>query len=106
MTKPNLMWPALTAWDVTLCYSTGLDIGIGEAATDRVRRISRRSAEKMLCADFDKLTNEQKIEFNTHVSILGALAMVTRTDKVKQVKAAVAVANEKLPLASTLIAFK
>lgn len=100
------MWPALTAWDVTLCYSTGLDIGIGEAATDRVRRISRRSAEKMLCADFDKLTNEQKIEFNTHVSILGALAMVTRTDKVKQVKAAVAVANEKLPLASTLIAFK
>lgn len=81
-------------------------IGIGEAATNRVRRISRRSAEQMLCADFDKLTNEQKIEFNTHVSVLGALAMVTRADRVKQVKAAVSVAHEKLALGPTLEAFR
>jgi hypothetical protein len=81
-------------------------VGIGSVATDKVRRISRRSAEKMLCADFSKLTNEEKVEYNTHLSVLGALAMVTKTDRIKQVKAAVEVAHEKLPLASTLLAFK
>lgn len=81
-------------------------IGIGEAATNRVRRISRRSAEKMLCADFDKLNNDQKIEFNTHISVLGALAMVTKADRIRQVKAAVSVSHEKLALGPTLEAFK
>lgn len=81
-------------------------IGIGEMATNKVRRISRRSAEKMMCADFDKLTRDQKVEFNTHISVLGALAMVTKGSSIKQVKAAVSVSNERLALGPTLDAFK
>lgn len=81
-------------------------IGIGQQATSKVRRLSRRAAEKMMCANYDSLDNEQRVEYNTQLSVLGALSMVTKSDKVKLISAEVQKSNEKLPLSKTLEAFK
>lgn len=84
----------------------GDSIGIGESATRRTRRLSRRAAEKMMCADYDKLTKEQKAEYNCYLSVLGALCMVTKTDKVKAIRDAAYASEDKLPLNKTLELFK
>jgi len=81
-------------------------VGIGQSAVRKFRRASRKAAEKMMCADYDKLNNEEKLEFNTQISILGALSMVTKSNKVLQIREAVRKSQDRLPLNQTLEAFK
>lgn len=82
-------------------------IGIGEDATKRVRRLTRKATEKMLGGcDYPSLSNDNKLQYNTHLSIMGALATITTASKVKAIAAAVEKAQDKLPLAKTLEAFK
>lgn len=79
---------------------------IGAQARGRIHRISKKAAKKMTCADFDKLSNEQKLEWNTNMSLMGVLAMVTKTSKILQLKAAVTAIEDRLPLNKTLELFK
>lgn len=81
-------------------------LGIGDQCRSRIGRISRRGAKKMACANYDKLTNEQKLEWNTSMSLLGAVAMVTKSTSVQRLKSAVSESQDRLPLNKTLEAFK
>lgn len=79
---------------------------IGAQARGRIHRISKKACKKMTCADFEKLSNEQKLELNTNMSLMGVLAMVTKNNKVQQLKAAVSAMEDRLPLNKTLELFK
>lgn len=79
---------------------------IGTQARGRIHRISKKAAKKMSCADFAKLSNEQKLEWNTNMSLMGALALVTKRSKVLELKAAVKATEDRLPLNKTLELFK
>lgn len=81
-------------------------IGIGTNATRRVRRLSRKAAEKMMCTDYEKLSREDRVEFNTQISVLGALCVITQTNKIKSIQTAVEQSQEKLALNKTLELFK
>lgn len=79
---------------------------IGDHARGKINRISKRAARKLACADYAKLNNEQRLEWNTHMSLLGVIATVTKQQKVLQLKAAVSAVEERLPLNKTLELFK
>jgi hypothetical protein len=79
---------------------------IAEQARTRINRISKGASKKLACVDYDKLTNEQRLDWNTHMSMMGALTLVTKTASVKQLRAAVSTQQERLPLNKTLEAFK
>jgi len=78
----------------------------GEDTIARARRASRRGYRRVSMANYDKLSKEDQVTHNAYLSILGALAAVTKTSSVRRVEARVAESRECLPLAATLEAFK
>lgn len=80
-------------------------ISVGEAASHRVHNLARRAAKKLACADFEKLTREEKIELNTEMSLLGAINLMTKPSKIAALKEAVGKAEDKLSLGRTLSLF-
>lgn len=78
----------------------------GESAIRRVRRASRRAAQIIAIADYTKLPQEAKVQHNTHLSVLGMLATVTKSTAIKKIEGKVSQAQTALPLAATLEAFK
>lgn len=79
---------------------------LGDLARGRISRLSKRTARKLACADYEKLSKEQRLEWNTHMSLMGVLASVTKPQKVLQLKAAVSAMEDRLPLNKTLELFK
>lgn len=80
---------------------------IGRTAIRRIRKESKRSAKKIVAADFATLTNESKIQHNMSLSVLGAFAQMTNTKTIKAIKHEIQ-ANEinQLSYAKTLEMFK
>lgn len=81
-------------------------LGVGDQSRKRIHRISKRTAKKLICSNYEKLTPEQRLEWNTHMSVMGALTAVTKPSSVQKLKSAVSVSQERLPLNKTLEAFK
>jgi len=76
-----------------------------ELGINRVRRQARRSARKLVCVDFDNLSNEAKIRHNARMSIFGALVIVTSIKKQQAIEAGVTQAQSKLDVGATLRLF-
>jgi hypothetical protein len=75
----------------------------GTRSLRAVRRASKRETQKMAAiGDFDRLTNEEKIQHNATLSVLGAVAHFTKPAQVKILEQAVETARERLSVADTV----
>lgn len=81
-------------------------LSVGEQAICQVHKLTRRASRKLLCAKYDSLSKTDQVTFNAHISVLGALALVTKGDKQKAIAEAVEKAEKQLPMASVLSLFK
>lgn len=78
---------------------------VGIPAIAHIRRTAGTAAKKIACADYEKLSNSDRITLNTQASLLGAISLVTKTSKLKQLENAVEKASCKLAVGSTLSLF-
>ena len=85
---------------------TGTDIVKSEKDFGAYNRLSKRKKRKMLAVDYDALANEDKITYNTSVSILAVLAHVSSNRSVKKIEEKIMVEQDKLPVNKTLEHFK
>lgn len=86
---------------------TDADIVDGATAdTDAVRRKARRGVEKLTkISDFAALSPARQLEHTTRMSVLGAIATMTRETSVEKVRSAAQGRSSELPLAETVRAF-
>ncbi len=80
-------------------------VSVGEQGIQKITRASRRAARRLACADYDALPNADKVRFNTAASLLGAMELATKPNRVKALAAAVETAAAKLPTADVLTLF-
>jgi len=82
-------------------------VGLGRVYRNRARNLARRGRKKLVCVqDFTALPNELRIEHNTAMAQLGAVAHFTGEKTTKKI-AGTMVANQKtLPLKACLEAMK
>ena len=76
-----------------------------EIGITKVRREARRSVRKLVCVDFDTLTNVAKIKHNARLSVFGALAIVTSAKKQRLIEQAVSETKTRLDVGQTLRLF-
>lgn len=81
-------------------------ISVGEQATSKIHRASKRALRKLNCSDAGNLTNDQKVELNAAASVAGAIALITRPAKIALIKAAVKTSENRIPTGRTLDLFK
>jgi len=78
---------------------------LGTGAIRHIGNTARRTSRKMLCAEYDKLDNGDRVTMNAQLSVLGALSQATKPKTMKAVEAKVSEVNDRLPLAKTLELF-
>lgn len=81
-------------------------ISTGKATIVKIRKTAKRGASKLACADFDRLTKEEKSEFLASTSILGAIHVCAKDRQLKAVTEAVEKQQDKLSFNATLALFK
>jgi len=74
-------------------------------AMTKIRRISRRSARRLLSVDYNRLSEGAKVIHNTALSVFGAVSAVTQPKTLKRVAERVREQHQKLPVAETLALF-
>lgn len=77
----------------------------GADVADRVRRMARRSVERLTKVEFDKLPREKQAEHSARVSIMATLAHMTGANQFERLRGAAALAGRELPIAATLALF-
>ncbi len=78
-----------------------------EQARESMRRKANRVVKKLTCVqDFERLPNDMKVKHNAAVSGFGAIAAMMSPSKMKVLEASVEKAQQQLPLAKTLEAFR
>lgn len=80
-------------------------IGIGRQSIQTIHKTSKRGLERMGCAPLEKMTNEEKVQFNAVAAGLGALNVITQSRTIKRLENAQQVLPEKLSLENTLSLF-
>lgn len=89
------------------CLEDNEIINTMQPAIEHVRRFSRKALKRIGCiADMAALKNEQRITMNTHVSVIGAFAIMAKPSSIKRVEAKVTETNQQIAFAKTLDAFK
>ena len=71
-----------------------------------IRRASRRGITRIAAADPVKLPMESRVQMNTYLSVLGMLHVSLQEKRLKRLEERVAKAESRLPLDTTLDAFK
>jgi len=76
-------------------------------AVGHIKRTSRKYIRKLRCVNnFDMLTNDDKIKFNTYASTLGVLSNMTKISNIKKIEVKVQETQERLPYVKALEVFK
>lgn len=78
-----------------------------QQAIDKARRSARRAAKRITAVrDFDALPKELRVKHNTFMSALSAMAAITKAGPMAKLEKIVGEAQQTLPLAKTLEAFR
>lgn len=89
------------------CLGTSQIISTGDTAIRHIHRTAHRAARRFNCVgDLAVLSNEEKIRMNTNISVIGALAHMTREKSIRKIEAHVTPTMNAIPYAKTLDAFK
>lgn len=83
-----------------------LVVADSERAVKHIRKTARAGVQKLATVDLSRLTPEEKTNFNVRASHLGVFVAMTESNAVKKLESEVAKAQQSLPLAKTLEAFK
>ncbi len=75
-------------------------------ALTKSRRASRRAAQRLTCVEYDKLSKENKVAHQVHLSLFGAIQAISKADAAKKLTTHVQETMRSLPLNQTLEAFK
>lgn len=78
----------------------------GAQTVSRIRRASRSGINRITAADPVQLPVEARVQMNTYLSLLGMLHTSLQEKRLKQLEERVARAESRLPLDTTLDAFK
>lgn len=79
------------------------EAGVGIAQVHR--QLGRKLKKLNAVNDYDALPKQKQIEYNARVSQIGALYLITKPSKSKQIEGKVAEANQKLALKETMQLF-
>lgn len=85
------------------------DSSIAKSGPGRVRkvhRVAKNETRKMLCADQSKLTNSERITHNASLSMVGAIAEVSRPKQLAALEKRISESPSRLSLEATLDAFR
>ncbi len=74
----------------------------GDATIKKTRRACRRGIAKILCAQYDDLDNADKIQHNTTLALLGAVAHLTEESSRRKLETRVAANNDWSALAAQM----
>jgi nucleoid DNA-binding protein len=85
----NMVFVAVRGEGIKRLMNDEIPVVIGSDALAKIRNVSRKSAKKIIAADYDALPNELKIKHNTNLSILGAFTQMTRPKAVAEIESAV-----------------
>jgi len=86
--------------------SDGEIVAVGDEILPRIRRMAKRATRKLLAvADFNSLTNDQKIRHNAVVSSLATVSFFSKEARVKEIEKQVGSA-QPLPVGKVLGLFK
>jgi len=72
---------------------------------NRLKRMSRRSRQRLEKVQYDKLGNDQKIEHGVAASVMGAVELFGRSKSLERLRGAVKTASDKLAIGDTLALF-
>ena len=75
---------------------------IGRQSARKIRREAQRAKKKMACVNLDKLTSEQKSEWNVAATIISMTEEVSAPRAVKAIESAVSKTQQQLPVAKAL----
>lgn len=78
-------------------------IKIGPATIRTTRRTSNRGIARMMCANYEGLTNEEKIKHSTSMSVLGTIALMTAPQAVSRVEKRIIANNKPDPLSEARV---
>jgi hypothetical protein len=78
---------------------------LGARDIGRVGRIAKRSIRKLAAADYDKLSEQAKIQHNTHMTLLSLVQRGATTKSLALVQEAVTKRTNPLPIGDTLKLF-
>lgn len=81
-------------------------VRLGESGIRRLRRSSLKTTRKLAAVEYEKLSNDDKVTHNTYLSVIGAMTVLTQTNKIKAVQGAVREAQQQISIGSTLEIFK
>ena len=80
-------------------------VAIGEDSVQRLKRSTSKSIRRIGRVQVDKLTDDQRIDFHTTASVLGAVHLFTKPKSVAKIEDAVSKAADKLAIGDTLKLF-
>lgn len=78
----------------------------GAQTVSKIRHASRRGINRITAADPVQLPIESRVQMNTYLSVFGMLHVSLQEKRLKQLEERVARAESRLPLDTTLDAFK
>jgi hypothetical protein len=86
--------------------SDGEIVAVGDEILPRIRRMAKRATQKLLAvADFNSLTNDQKVRHNAVVSSLATVSFFSKEARVKEIEKQVG-SSQPLPVGKVLGLFK
>jgi len=78
----------------------------GKTAISHISRSCYRAAKRLTCANFDALSNDDRITHNASLSMLGAIRQASNAAAVKRVESAAREQNDQLTVGRVLELFK
>jgi hypothetical protein len=72
-------------------------------ARQRMRRLAAKAATRIVCVEYDKLSNEAKVKHNTALSIIGAMSEMASVGSAKRIEKRIAECGTSLPAAKAAI---
>ena len=78
----------------------------GKSAIGHISRACYRAAKRLTCANFDALSNDDRISHNASLSMLGAIRQASNAAAVKRIEKAVREQNDQLTVGRVLDLFK
>jgi len=75
---------------------------VGSSLTGRIRNATSRAGQKLKAVDYSALNQQEQVQYNTTLSIVGSIALLTSTRAQAEVETQTRLHREPLPTAQVL----
>lgn len=88
-----------------VCLNDDDKVNLPSVTMRRIGRVCRRTAQKVATAAYEKLTPEQQRKYNTGLSFLGTLNVLTKPASQARIEGAVTLQPKRLDFSETIALF-